>query len=220
MGGQALAVLHTDLDDRLRYAPGCVCVTREQLLARAPGETTWSSWPLRADLRLQRRDHAGVASLELLDSQGRVALWRHTLAQQDEATRLVAVFERQTALRSIASNPDLNSGAWSQADVDSTADGSDDSLSDARGTDDPQEAGDEAQTPPSTWSLLRLGRFARPYRSELALGLLLTLATTAATMVPPYLTMPLMDEVLIPYQNGRPIDPVQVRGYLAGLLVA
>ncbi|MCZ7655798.1 MAG: hypothetical protein M5R42_18325 [Rhodocyclaceae bacterium] len=25
-------------------------------------------------------------------------------------------------------------------------------------------------------------------------------------MVPPYLTMPLMDDVLIPYQNGRPID--------------
>ena len=220
LGGQALAELHTDLDDRLRYAQGCVCVTRERLLARAPGETSWRSWPLRADLRLQRRDHAGVASLELIDSQGRVAIWRHTLAQQDDATRLVAVFERQTALRSIASNPDLNSGAWRQADFDSTADGSDDSLQDGPGTDDSQEAGDEAATPSSTWSLLRLGRFARPYRTELALGLLLTLATTAATMVPPYLTMPLMDEVLIPYQNGRPIDPVQVRGYLAGLLVA
>jgi hypothetical protein len=27
------------------------------------------------------------------------------------------------------------------------------------------------------------------------------------TLVPPYLTMPLMDKVLIPYQNGKPIDP-------------
>src|SRR5690606_39921732 len=72
---------------------------------------------------------------------------------------------------------------------------------------------------PSTWVLLRLWRFARPYRWQLLTGFLLTLASTAATLVPPYLTIPLMDEVLIPYQNGVPIDPAQVRVYLGGLLV-
>ncbi|HNH24243.1 MAG TPA: ABC transporter ATP-binding protein, partial [Accumulibacter sp.] len=36
----------------------------------------------------------------------------------------------------------------------------------------------------------------------------------------PYLTMPLMDKVLIPYQNGQPIDPQLVAFYLAGLLGA
>ena len=39
-------------------------------------------------------------------------------------------------------------------------------------------------------------------------------------MVPPYLTMPLMDNVLIPYQNGKPIDTDLVVFYLAGLLGA
>ncbi len=39
-------------------------------------------------------------------------------------------------------------------------------------------------------------------------------------MVPPYLTMPLMDNVLIPYQNGKPIDTDLVVFYLTGLLVA
>ena len=44
------------------------------------------------------------------------------------------------------------------------------------------------------------------------------LASTAATLVPPYLTMPLMDKVLIPFQNGEPIDPGMVALLLAGLL--
>jgi ATP-binding cassette subfamily B protein len=57
--------------------------------------------------------------------------------------------------------------------------------------------------------LLRLWRFARPYRLAAA-GRLSADAghrSTAATLVPPYLTMPLMDKVLIPFQNGQQIDP-------------
>ncbi|MDD5250351.1 MAG: ABC transporter ATP-binding protein, partial [Rhodocyclaceae bacterium] len=75
-------------------------------------------------------------------------------------------------------------------------------------------------TPPSTWTLLRLWRFAKPYRGQLLAGFLLTLATTAANMVPPYLSMPIMDKVLIPYQNGAPIDARLVATYLGGLLAA
>ncbi|MEM5346324.1 ABC transporter transmembrane domain-containing protein, partial [Paraburkholderia azotifigens] len=78
----------------------------------------------------------------------------------------------------------------------------------------------ELETPPSTWALLRLWRFARPYRWQLLAGFLLTVLSTGATLVPPYLTMPLMDKVLIPYQNGVPIDYGRVRMYLGGLLGA
>ena len=52
------------------------------------------------------------------------------------------------------------------------------------------------------------------------MGFVLTLASTAATLVPPYLTMPLMDDVLIPYQNGKSIDPTVVSWYLIGLLAS
>lgn len=48
----------------------------------------------------------------------------------------------------------------------------------------------------------------------------MTLCSTAATLVPPYLTMPLMDNVLIPYQNGEPINAELATFYLSGLLVA
>jgi ATP-binding cassette subfamily B protein len=77
---------------------------------------------------------------------------------------------------------------------------------------------EKEQTPPSTWTLFKLWRFAKPYQWQLLMGFVLTLASTAATLVPPYLTMPLMDDVLIPYQNGKPIDPVTVSWYLLGLL--
>jgi ATP-binding cassette subfamily B protein len=76
----------------------------------------------------------------------------------------------------------------------------------------------EQQAPTSTWVLLRLWRFARPYRKQLFTGFALTLASTAATLVPPYLTIPLMDKMLIPFQNGQQIDPMLVLLYLSGLL--
>ncbi|HUH39587.1 MAG TPA: ABC transporter ATP-binding protein [Castellaniella sp.] len=74
--------------------------------------------------------------------------------------------------------------------------------------------------PPSASGLFRLWRFARPYRLHLLTGFLLTLASTAAALVPPYLTMPLMDDVLIPFQNGKPIDYPLVIRYLGALLAA
>ena len=49
---------------------------------------------------------------------------------------------------------------------------------------------------------------------------MLTLAATAAQLVAPYLTIPLMDKVLIPFQNGEKIDPQLVVLYLGGLLAS
>jgi len=46
------------------------------------------------------------------------------------------------------------------------------------------------------------------------------LASTGAHMIPPYLTMPLMDNVLIPYQNGQHIDTRLVYTYMGGLFAS
>lgn len=73
----------------------------------------------------------------------------------------------------------------------------------------------EIHTPPSTWTLFRLWRFAQPYRWRLFFAFILSLASTAATLVPPYLTMPMMDKVLIPFQDGKPIDTGLVTLYLS-----
>ncbi len=75
-------------------------------------------------------------------------------------------------------------------------------------------------TRPSVAALYRLAAFARPRAPLIILGFVLTLASTAAGLVPPYLTMPLLDNVLIPYQEDRPADFGLVKWYLGGLVGA
>ena len=73
----------------------------------------------------------------------------------------------------------------------------------------------------ASWrALARVLSFARPHASMAILGIFLTLASTAAALVPPYLTMPLVDRVLIPKQAGEAIPFSQVLWYLSGLALA
>lgn len=186
-----LATLELDLDARLRFGRGLLVVSNQRLLAFSTHDSRWQAWPIAAGHALRHYDYAGVGHLQLCDQQQRLASWCYTLNRSAAAARLITCFERvQAGLQP---------------------------------TDPDQEEASEASapaSPPSTWSLFRLWRFARPYRAQLLIGFLLTLASTAAALVAPYLTMPLMDKVLIPFQNGQPIDWALVRWYLAGLLVS
>jgi len=193
-GENVLAALSVDLDESLRFSQATLVLTERRLLTRQPGAALWQAWTLAPELVLRHADHAGVGSLELCDARARLARWRFTLGANTQALKLLAAFERQQAR--LADRP----------------------VEDEEPADDDGLAARELQSSPSTWVLLRLGRFARPYRRQLMLGFGLTLAATAATLVPPYLTIPLMDKVLIPFQNGQRIDPYYVLLLLSGLL--
>jgi len=177
------------------------------VLGKNPKDGTWSEWRYRRGLTLKHRDHAGVSSLELFDDTARLAIWRHTLSQNIAALRLMEQFELQLESHLSGQPATRHSAAVCPSCKAPLAPGEDECPVCAK----------EIHTPPSTWTLFRLWRFARPYRGRLLAGFLLTLASTAATLVPPYLTMPLMDKVLIPYQNGNPIDTGMVTLLLAGL---
>lgn len=205
-----LAALTLDLDARLQFSSGVVVVTQQRLLAKAPQETTWVSWNYAEGLKLDHYDHAGVGSLELHTPEKRLALWRYTLGYNPAALRLIKVFEQQMAQLVLGEKaPVAEEPCCSQC-----------GLTLPQGSDECPVCNTEATTTPSTWTLLRLWRFARPYQGQLLLGFLLTLASTAATLIPPYMTIPLMDEILIPYQNGTPIDFNKVGLYLGGLFAA
>ncbi|MEB0136775.1 ABC transporter transmembrane domain-containing protein [Actimicrobium sp. CCC2.4] len=206
--GEALvAAVEVDLDARLRFAKGLVVVTDQRILARAPGETAWRNWQFHAGLHLIHHDHAGVGHLDIADDTGRLASWRFTLGQNLLAMRLIDQFaaQRDSHVSGVA--------------VDA------DDLTLCPSCKAPLEPDQDVcpictkviHTPPSTWTLFRLWRFAKPYRGQLLLGFILTLLGTAAHMIPPYLTIPLMDNVLIPYQNGQQIDQQLVTVYLLGL---
>ena len=209
-GEKTQAWLEIDLDARLQFATGLLIITDRRLLARAPDDGGWQAWPLRAGLALNHHDHAGVGTLELVDAKGRLAVWRYTLARNLAAMRVISEFDlHRDSL--VSGQPVLRS--------------TDDICPKCKaplppGEDECPICNREATEAPSTWTLFRLWRFARPYRWQLLSGFLLTLAATAAQLVPPYLTMPLMDNVLIPFQNGKPIDWPLVTMYLGGLLGA
>ncbi|UVW30423.1 ABC transporter ATP-binding protein [Massilia sp. H6] len=209
-GENVLNSVEVDLDAKLRFTKGLVVVTNRRLLARAPGETSWRDWAWRAGLQLRHHDHAGVGHLELVDAEGLLAAWRFTLGQNLHAMRVADAFADQLAghLSGVpVSAPDQHACPSCKAPLEA---------------DDAECAvcAKVLHTPPSTWTLFRLWRFARPYKGQLLIGFLLMLGSTAAHMIPPYLTKPLMDNVLIPYQNGQSIDVTLVYLYMAGLFGA
>jgi ATP-binding cassette subfamily B protein len=205
-----LASLLVDLDTQLRFVQGLVVVTNQRLIGRTAGQTQWHSWAYRPGLTLTHRDHAGVGQLQILDDQGLLSDWRFTLGQNLQALRLFDTFHTQLASHLSGQPAESQEGRYCPE------------------CSSPLEPGETEcrvcakviHTSPSPWTLFRLWRFAKPYRGQLLAGFVLTLLGTAASLVPPYLTMPLMDEVLIPFQNGQKIDPMLVALYLGGLLAS
>lgn len=209
-----LARLTIDLDDAGRFTASELEL-HPGLLRCRQADGTALDLPLHPGLSLRHADHGGVATLSVHDATQRLASWRFTLAHNPAALRLVRQFDRQIALLTAAG----------QADRDTPADDAPLLCPSCQSvlpsdSDECETCAREHAEVPSTWVLLRLWRFARPYRWQLLTGFLLTLASTAATLVPPYLTIPLMDDVLIPFQNGQRIDTGYVTLLLGGLLGA
>ncbi len=198
-GETVVASLPLDVDAQLHFARGALVLTQARLLALqatvdGSADGPWHSWPVRAPLALRLSEHAGLATLELHDGTQRLGQWHFTVAHHANALRLIKQFDWQLQPRAQDTPPPEEEEAplW----------------------------GIESPTPPSTWVLLRLGQFAKPYRLQLLAGFVLTLAATGATLIPPYLSIPLMDDILIPFQNGQQIDQSKVIIYLLGLLGA
>ena len=200
-----LAWFAPDLDARLDFHESLVLLTDRRLLdaTRSASEPAahWSSWPVSDDTSIAIRDRAGLGTLELHNSDGRLAHWRYTLARGVAAHRLV---ERFDALK--------RGGVL----VDEVAD-----EIPCPSCGDPIPPG-KVECPTCTQvsaartsaSLFRLIRFASPRMGPIALGFALTLASTAVALLPTYLTVLLLNNVLvpIPHRNFH-----QVKWYLLGL---
>ncbi len=209
-GENVLAALEVDLDANLHFVSSLVVVTSQRLLSRGAGGTQDQEWAYREGLELRHHDHAGVGHLNLVDGKGLLATWRFTLAQNLHAIRLVDQFQAQ--LQSHVTGKPMVQVLQNVCPSCKA----------------PLEPDQEecpictkvVHTPPSTWTLFRLWRFAKPYKGQLALGFVLMLLGTAAHQVPPYLTAPLVDKVLIPLQNGQQVAASTIAFYLLALLGA
>ena len=209
-GETVAACLELDLNHQLRFEPGIVVLTGKRLLAKAPGEKQWRSWEFHPGLVLAHRDHAGVGTMDLCDANGLLARWHHTLGSETALRRFMDQFQERVA--ALTENRAAAPTTAATCPICETAI--------PEGMNECPACAQTVHAPPSAWTLFRLWRFAKPYTRSLIGGFVLTLLATGATLVPPYLTMPLMDEVLIPFQNGVPIDSHKVTLLLGGLVAA
>ena len=220
-GERIVASCRFDLDGGLRFTDGAIVLTDRRLIADPPasadGEQPASgdvrSWPLDATSGIDVHLRSAVGRLELSQHGRVVARWLFTPARAKGVHALEDAFDART-----------QGGTGPAADAA-------DAAEHAPEADDAAEAGamsggkaDESALPAgasTSWRALgRVLAFARPHATMAVLGIFLTLASTVAALVPPYLTMPLVDRVLIPRQAGEPIPFAWVWWYLGGLALA
>ncbi len=193
-----------NLDDRLRFDSTIVVLSTQALYAWDKSSRKWNRWSLSPSVSLRKVDRTGLGVLELFDDQGLIAHWRYTAAQLNGAASVVTEYQK------IRSGED-DSGA---ASICPSCGG-------------PMQDGQvlcsncaPTAVPSTTRSLMRLTRFARPRALIIAFGFALTILSTTAAMIPPLLTKPLMDYVLIPHQSKLPARFDLVPWLLGGMLLA
>jgi len=224
-GEKAIASCRFDLDSVLRFTDGAILLTDRRLIADPPaaldGEPIVSggprSWRLDPSTNIDVHLRSAVGRIEL-SQQGRVvARWFFTPARAKGVHALEDAFDARGQKRTPANHefPALSQAEAQDSDPLTAAPAGDKSPS--FDDDDEPAAGGMA----GSWrALARVLLFARPHAGMAVLGIVLTLASTVATLIPPYLTMPLVDTVLIPKQAGAPIPFSLVWWYLGGLALA
>ena len=129
-------------------------------------------WKLEEIAEIRISDRNGIGFLSLLGHERLLAEWRFT------ANRLPAAEQFVVAFRSLVRSGRTDGEASEETVI--------------------PEAEDVVPVAVATSALLRLLKFARPRAPAILLGIVLTFATTLVGLVPSYLTMPLVDQVLIP----------------------
>jgi len=216
-----LAMGRFDLDSRLQFGDGWIVLTTKRVIADQPasgsGEMAGSgplTWAIGPRTRLDVQLRSAVGRVELSEGDRVVARWLFTPARADAIHALEDAFDARVAGPDGLAEPAGGAVRSAAAANDEAADAEPKPAPAGRGLAD--DAGGQA-----SWrALFRLISFARPHAGMAILGGLLSLAGTAAALVPPYLTMPLVDRVLIPRQNGADVPFELVWWYLGGLLAA
>lgn len=201
-----------DLDGNLRYAKGTLVLTNRRLIHEmSPAGTSASgqgqsgrraaeSWPLTGDVTFKALVYTGVGELELKTRDRLLARLHYTIGRHAEACAFVKRVEWIAA----------HSGAGESAGAQAASPHATSAAGALKGS---------ADYAPGTAisSSARLIRFAKPWKGLFFLSFILSLAATAASLIPPYITMPLIDNILIPFQKGVPIEESRVVRYFLAL---
>ncbi len=187
-GERVIARFQIDLNVSLHFHLGLIVLTNRRLLhveEAEAGEVSFRAWKLAEIDDLVLEEMGATAAIHLIQAAVCAYSWRATSGRVREADAFLAHFkEQQRALRT----EEPATGA------DSVVEDEDDLF----GADDPPTTG------PRGSPLFRLFKFARPWLRLIVIGFALTIAATGAGLIGPFLTMKLLDEVLIPLQTLIP----------------
>jgi ATP-binding cassette subfamily B protein len=192
-----------DLDEQLNYAKKALRLTGTRLVHTDPGgaaNAANGSWDLTPGITATATAYNGVGEIELRDPQRLLGRWHYTIGRHTEACAFVQALNACAAQQTVG----ISGGESAATPQASTPDSS-------------LDATDEITSRTTMKSLVRLAGFARPWTRFFLLSFVLSAACTGAGMIPPYITMPLIDKVLIPFQNGSPVDQGRVIFYLSAL---
>lgn len=210
---QVVGWFQTNLTPSLQFADGLIFLTKQRLISfesealsdsmshvESIGE--WRSWPISDIAELRLRDRAGLASIEIVGHDRLLHVWRFSSVRISQARRLLLEFER---IKKLGSTDVVTTVAVSICPSCGMVMQPGESVC--------SECAPSA-APDTTRSLWRLTRFARPRLPIIVFGFALTLLSTAIGLVPPLLTLPLIDEVLVPRKHFE-----WVPWYIAGLFL-
>jgi len=210
-GESVLQCFEPDLDMKLRFGQGFVVLTDRAVLGRQPSESNeplqpWLRWDYRDIQEIRKLDRAGLGVLELLGEKSLLQAWRYTAGKSSVAAIIVSEFKQRLAgkdedeERAPSICPSCGGTMMTGQSVCTNC--------------------APSAVPETSRSLWRLSRFAKPRLNMIVFGFGLTLLSTIASLVPPYLTRPLVDNVLIPHENGKPGDFGLVPWILGGMLLS
>ena len=210
---RVLAFIELDLDAERKFAQTLLALTNDRLIqcdvAANGAASPPKYWELSPDLELHASVHSGLGKLELLQGEKVKFQWPFTSACESSADRFAAAYAAIVRNRTLSATTSsavarcASCGAVLQEDQPTCP------------------FCTPAAAPSPSASLMRLMPFAQRRASTITLGILLTIASTAAAMVPTYLTIPLIDNVLEPWQKALQVNEEvryeMIYVYIAGL---
>jgi ATP-binding cassette subfamily B protein len=190
-----VASLQTDLNRTLRFHAGLIVLTNLRLLHLE--EAVFHEWKLGDIHELVLEEMGPTVALHLQTGDSTAWHWRLTSRFLRDIEAFIVRFHE---LRGSNGNDD-EAGDEQEEDL---------------------FAAEPASVPKlASKPLLRLLGFSRPWIGLMLCGLGLTVASTGAGLIGPWLTMSLVDDVLIPLQSAtHEIDTARVYRFAGGLLGA
>lgn len=200
-----------NLDASLRFGEGYAILTDRSLIGSQPQRSASSDWmfqrwALEEIQDLKKLDRAGLAILEVLGRDRLLQSWKFTAAKNNQCGQLIAQYKQ---LKAGSLDPSEQAASICPSCGGTMAVGQSVCANCA-----------PTAVPETSRSLWRLTRFAKPRLTMILVGFVLTLLSTSASLIPQLLMKPLIDDVLIPHQEGQSGDFGLVPWLLGGMLVS